>query len=86
MQNALNVIADWAVKDGLNISPHKSVMVPFTNRKKIDGLGPLNLHGIDLKMLDGVKYLEVILDSGLTWNQHLQKKNRKTKPPLRWSD
>jgi hypothetical protein len=53
-------------------------MVPFTNRRKIEGLGPLKLHGKDLKMLDEVKYLEVILDSRLNWNQHLQKIIRKT--------
>jgi hypothetical protein len=53
-------------------------MVPFTNRRNIEGLGPLNLHGKNLKMLDEVKYLGVILDSKLTWNQHLQKTIRKT--------
>jgi hypothetical protein len=45
MQKALNVVAKWAVKEGLNISPHKTAMAPFTNRRKIEGLGPLNLHG-----------------------------------------
>ena len=39
MQNALNVVAKWAVKEGLNISPHKTAMIPFTNRRKIEGLG-----------------------------------------------
>jgi hypothetical protein len=73
MQNALNVVVKWAVKEGLNISPHKTATVPFTNRKKIEGLGPLKLHGKDLKMLDSVKYLGLTLDSRLNWNKHLQK-------------
>ena len=51
MQNALNVVAKWAVKEGLNISPHKTPMVPFTNRRKIEGLGPLKLRGKDLNTL-----------------------------------
>jgi len=59
MQNALNVLAKWAVKEGLNISPHKTAMVPFTNRRKTEGLGPLKLHGKYLKMLDEVKYLGI---------------------------
>jgi hypothetical protein len=57
MQNALNVVAKWAVKEGLNISPRKTAMVPFTNSRKIEGQGPLKLHGKHLKILDVVKYL-----------------------------
>jgi len=78
MQNSLNVVAKWAEKEGLNISPHKTAMVPFTNKRKIEGLGPLKLHGKVLKMLDEVKCLEVTLDSRLNWNQHLQNIVRKT--------
>jgi hypothetical protein len=78
MQNVLNMIAKWAVKEGLTMSPHKTAIVPFTNRRKTVGLGPLKLHSKDLKMLDEVRYLGVILDSRLTWNQHLQKIIRKT--------
>jgi hypothetical protein len=57
MQSALNMIAEWAVKEGLNISAQKTAIVPFTNRRKIEGLRPLKLHGKELKMLDEVKYL-----------------------------
>jgi len=71
------VVFKWAVKEGLNISPHKTAIVPFTNRRKTEGLGPLTLHGKELQMLDKVKYLGVILDSKLNWNQHLQKIIRK---------
>jgi retron-type reverse transcriptase len=34
MQSALNMKAEWAVKEGLNISPQKTAIVPFTNRRK----------------------------------------------------
>ena len=30
MQEALNVVVKWAVSEGLNISPHKTAIVPFT--------------------------------------------------------
>ena len=78
MQQALKVFVKWAVKEGLNISLQKTAIVPFTKRKKTDGLGPLVLHGKELIMLDEVKYLGVILDLKLNWNQHLQKVIKKT--------
>ena len=65
MQQALNVVIKWAAKEGLNISPQKTAFVPFTKRKRTEGLGPLNLHSKELEMLDKVKYLGVILDSKL---------------------
>jgi hypothetical protein len=77
MQGALNVVVKWAVKEGLNISRHKTVIVPFTNRRKLEDLGPVTLHGKELKVLGEVNYLGVILDSKLNWNQHLQKIIRK---------
>ena len=63
MQEALNVVVKWAVIEGLNISPHKTSIVPFTNRMNTDGLGPLTLYGKELTMLDMGKYLGVSLDS-----------------------
>jgi hypothetical protein len=79
MQGALDLVVKWAVKEGLNVSPHKTTIVSFTNRRKVQDLQPLTLHGKELKMLGEVKYLGVILDSKLNWNQYLQKIIRKAK-------
>jgi hypothetical protein len=76
MQRAVDIVVKWAVKVGLYISPHKTI-VPFTNRRKVEDLRPLILQGKELKMLGEVKYLGVILDSKLNWNHHLQKIIRK---------
>jgi hypothetical protein len=34
MQRALDIVIKWAVEEGLNISPHKTTIVPFTNSGK----------------------------------------------------
>jgi hypothetical protein len=73
MQGTLNVVVKWAVKEGLNISPHKTAIVPFTKSRRIKDLGPLTLHGKELKMLGEVRYLGVILDSKLNCNQSCRK-------------
>jgi hypothetical protein len=51
LQRALDIFVKWAVKEGLNISPHKTNIVPFTNRRKVEDLRPLTLQGKELKML-----------------------------------
>jgi hypothetical protein len=47
-------------KRGLKIIPHKTAIVPFTNRRILEGLRPLIINGKELKMLNEVKYLGVI--------------------------
>jgi hypothetical protein len=37
IQKALNVVVKWTAKEGLNISPHKTAIVPFTNRRRLEG-------------------------------------------------
>ena len=51
MQEALNVVVMWADKESLNISLHKTVTIPFTNRRKTEGIEPLKLHGKELAMM-----------------------------------
>jgi hypothetical protein len=77
MQAALNEVVKWTTKEGLSISPQKTVVIPLTNRRNIEGLGPLTFHGRQLQLLDWVKDLGVFLESKLNWNQHLQNVIRK---------
>jgi len=37
MQGAKNLVFKWAGKEGLNVSPHKTAIVPFTNRRNTQG-------------------------------------------------
>jgi hypothetical protein len=45
MQAAPNEVVKWTTKEGLSISPQKTVLIPFTNKRNIEGLGPLTLLG-----------------------------------------
>lgn len=82
MQKALNVVTKWTDKEGLKISPSKSTMIAFTRRKKLEGLGPLILRGEQIQLSGEVKYLGVILDSKLTWNQQLNRTKKRAEATL----
>jgi hypothetical protein len=67
MKATLNEVVKWTTKE-----IQKTVVVPFTNKRNTDGLGPLTLLGKHLQLMGEVKYLGVFLDSNLIWNQHVQ--------------
>jgi hypothetical protein len=52
MQEALNVVAKWAAKTGLNIIPQKRAVVPFTKRKKTEG--------VRLLILQSFRFLHIV--------------------------
>ena len=70
MQSAFNYTLSWCDREGLNINPSKTVIIPFT-RRRIVIEGNLYLNGTLLKNSHQVKYLGVILDKKLNWNAHL---------------
>lgn len=70
LQSALNCTLSWCEQQGLTINPNKTVIIPFTNRRKHD-LRPPTLKGTQLTFSKEVKYLGVILYQKLNWNAHL---------------
>ena len=71
MQTALNIVSSWCDREGLNVNPSKTTIVPFTRRRKVM-LNNISLKGELLKLSDNVKYLGVLLDKKLNWNTHLE--------------
>ena len=49
-------------------------MVLFTLKRSIQGWRPVKFFGKELVRTDQVKHLGVILDSKLTWKEHLTSK------------
>lgn len=61
MQNAFDKVWDWCMSSGLSINPSKTVIVPFTKRRKVAITAPF-LNGVRLELSGEAKYLGVVLD------------------------
>jgi hypothetical protein len=67
----------WCDKLGLSVNPDKTGLVAFTRRRKHPGFFEPRLFGMTLHCSTSVKYLGVVLDSWLTWREHMDVKVRK---------
>jgi hypothetical protein len=77
IQWALHTVELWCGGLGLLINPDKTGLVAFTRKRKLTGLFEPCLFGKTLQCSMSVKYLGVILDSRLTWKEHIDAKVRK---------
>jgi hypothetical protein len=83
--NTVSRLIQWALytvetrcdKLGLSVNPDKTGLVAFTRRRKLLGFFEPCLFGMTLHCSMLVKYLKVILDSRVTWREHVDVKVRK---------
>jgi hypothetical protein len=73
LQTALCTVQKWCEKTSLSISPHKTVIIPFTRKRELKGLKEPSLFNKRIQLSSEVKYLEITLDKGLTWKKQLDK-------------
>ena len=71
MQWALLTLETWCNKVGLSVNPNKTGLVAFTRKRKLQGFFEPEFFGVKLSLSGPVKYLGVILDSQLTWREHV---------------
>ena len=71
MQLAICKLERWCRRHRLTVNPKKTEMVLFTHKRKLAGIKQIRVYGEELVRLNEVKYLGVILDSKLTWKEHL---------------
>jgi hypothetical protein len=70
IQGALGTIEEWCGEVSLSVNPDKTGLVAFT-RRKLAGFFEPRFFGRTLQCSESVKYLGVILDSWLTWREHV---------------
>ena len=71
MQAALNRVQRWCEDHGFSVNPDKTEMVLFS------GFIPIVFFCKELERTNKVKHLGVVLDSKLTWSEHLDQKCKK---------
>ena len=70
MQDSLNKLVQWCDFNGFKISMNKTVAVLFTRRRdRIDNI--LKINGESVKVENKAKFLGIIFDSKLSWNDHV---------------
>jgi len=70
MQDSLNKLVQWCDLNGFKISMNKTVAVLFTRRRdRIDNI--LKINGESVKVENKAKFLCIIFDSKLSWNDHV---------------
>jgi hypothetical protein len=82
IQWALGTVEGWCGELGLSVNPDKTGLVVFMRKRKLPGFFQPRLFGRVLQRSMLVKYLGVILDSQLTWREHVDVKVRKAQNSL----
>ncbi|MEW8548123.1 MAG: reverse transcriptase domain-containing protein, partial [Candidatus Thiodiazotropha sp.] len=73
LQQALNTIELWSQVWGFKISTIKTKAIIFTKKRlNISTLSKLTLFNSEIEFSDEITFLGMILDSKLTWGQHIK--------------
>ena len=84
MQWALSTVEIGCNEVGLSVNPDKTGLVVFTRKRSVQRFFEPQLFGVQVSLSGAVRYLGVILESRLTWREHVEVIVRKA-PNLLWA-
>ena len=64
-------IINWCKSNGLKISALKTNILYWTRSRTEKHPNSIKIEGIDIPLSKSVKYLGVIIDDKLNWNEHI---------------
>ncbi|XP_076626788.1 uncharacterized protein LOC143344536 [Colletes latitarsis] len=72
LQTSINHLQEWSNKSGLKFSPQKTQCILFTKKTKYQTQLKLTMGETELKFVDHIRLLGLILDKKLTWVPHMR--------------
>lgn len=75
---AVKIVEKWCMDVGLTVNPDKSDCVIFTRNRNLAGFRNPTIFGKEITRKKSVKYLGVILESKLNWNEHIENRIKKS--------
>ena len=81
VQLALDKLEDWAGENNLKFNVDKTKAILFTRKFKFTE-PTITLNGKNIEFVNSFKYLGVIFDKKLNWNEHVKAQAKKAKAAL----
>jgi ribonuclease HI len=72
MQRGLSVVQKWCERNSLTVNAGKSNAMCVTNKYKVNLTNSLRIFGNEIKYVNSIKYLGIMLDYKLNWNLHVE--------------
>ena len=82
LEQGIKKATDWGAENHLTFGAAKTVIVLYTKKRKKVEIPPIKVCGVDVELSTSAKYLGVILDKKLNFNEHIDAVTKKAKAVL----
>ena len=64
-------ISNWIICNKLSLNVEKTNFIVFSKKKLTEDLPPISVNGSHIERVNSIKFLGVIIDDKLSWNNHI---------------